>query len=280
MRCVIALTFLMTQAHVAPKYESLRIGSFERRYVVDVPANLAPGFGLVLVSHSFGGTALGIRRDLGLTKVMDHHKFLIVYLEGLPDKQGNPNFEVGYQFQPGKVDDAGYAKKVAEKVIAQYQLNPKAIFATGFSNGGDLSFYLARQKTQWLRAVAPLSGCMMTGWDQILTTTNPVSIMAVNGRADQTTRWFGDPANKDGWGAYLGVQQVADWWIKGLSLDHKEETSGDEVERTRWSKLGSDIEYILYTVPKGDHRIFEHLQDPDRPISEEILSFFERHWPG
>ena len=257
--------------------ETLKIDGRERSYLLDVPKKLRPGAGLVLVCHGFGGSAADMRSWAGFSQILDHHNFAIAYLDGLPDAKGKRNFQVEYQFQNPKIDDVKFARTLAAELIQKFNLDPKKVFCAGMSNGADFSYYLARQRKLFVRAVAQVCGCMMVRWDKTLTAKNRIPILAVNGTADKTTLWDGDLANRDGWGAYYGTETVADYWTKSLALTAKETRTTGKLTRTRWSSRRDGAEYVLCALDGGGHDWPAHLEDPKRSLAEEILRFFERH---
>lgn len=246
----------------------------ERSYVLDVPKNPQ---GLVLVCHGFGGGAADMRGWAGFSKLADLHSFIFAYPDGLPDTKGKRNFQVEYQFQDPKINDVAFARQLVATLVQQYRLDPKRVFCTGMSNGADFCYYLARQSKPFVRAIAPIAGCMMVGWDRHLTEENRVSVLAVNGTADTTTLWEGDLPNRDGWGAYYGTEAVAERWVRDLALEKREVQPGKALTRTRWSTKRDRAEYVLYTRHGGGHDWPAHLGNPKRSLAEEILTFFAKH---
>lgn len=246
----------------------------ERSYVLEVPKNPQ---GLVLVCHGFGGSAEEMRGWAGFSKLADLHSFIFAYPDGLPDTKGKRNFQVEYQFQDPKINDVAFARQLVATLVQQYQLDPKQVFCTGMSNGADFSYYLARQSKPFVRAIAPIAGCMMVCWDKTLTAKNRIPIFAVNGTADTTTLWDGDLANRDGWGAYFGTEVVAAYWVKALGLTERESQTQGKLTRTRWGAKRDKTEFVLYTRGGGGHDWPAHLDNPKRSLAEEILAFFERH---
>ena len=246
----------------------------ERSYLLEVPKNPQ---GLVLVCHGFGGSAEDMRGWAGFSKILDAHHFVFAYLDGLPDAKGKRNFQVEYQFQDTKINDVKFAQLLVAQLIKQYKLDPKRVFCTGMSNGADFSYYLARQSKPIVRAVAPIAGCMMVGWDKTLTAKNRIPIMEVHGTKDAVTLWDGDLKNRDGWGPYYGTEAVAAHWVKSLALSERDSKTSGTLTRTRWGTKRDATEFVLHTINGGGHDWPTHLDDPKRSLAEEILGFFEKH---
>ena len=213
----------------------------------------------------------------GFSKILDAHPFVFAYPDGLPDAKGKRNFQVEYQFQDPKINDVKFAQQLVAQLVRQYKLDPKRVFSTGMSNGADFSYYLARQTKPLVRAIAPIAGCMMVGWDKTLTAKNRIPIMEVHGTKDNVTLWDGDLQNRDGWGAYLGTEAVAAHWGKSLSLTEREAKTRGKLTRTRWWTKRDTTEFVLYTLDGGGHDWPAHLEDPNRSLAEEIVLFFEKH---
>ncbi len=259
------------------RVQSISVDGRKRIYLLDAPQHRKPGAGLILVCHGFGDSADSIREYSGFQKHMNEHNFVFAYLEGTKDKDGKRNHQVEYAFQEPNIDDVKYARQVVEKLIRQFHLDPKRVYCTGMSNGADFSYYLARQKKPFVRAIAPVAGTMMAVWDKHLTQQNRVAIMEIHGTADEVTLWQGDMANRDGWGAYLGTDAVAKWWVDTLNLQKQEQRKDKGVILDRWWTDKGSSEYLLYTIPGGKHVWPQHLGTSERSLAEEIIAFFERH---
>lgn len=258
-------------------FHSLTVDGRQRSYLLDLPANLSPGAGLILVCHGFGDSPEAIRDYSGFHKLVNEHAFVFAYLEGTRDREGKRNHQVEYAFQDPKIDDVKYARTVVTQLVRQYHLDPKRVFCTGMSNGADFSYYLARQPKPFVRAIAPVAGCMMAVWDAHLTRQSRMAIMEVHGTADEVTLWQGDMANRDGWGAYLGTDAVAKWWVDRLGLTEQEQQEEGGIGLKRWWTDRDSSEYRLYIVPGGKHVWPERLGNPERTLAQEIVAFFEKH---
>jgi polyhydroxybutyrate depolymerase len=94
---------------------------------------------------------------------------------------------------------------------------------------------------------------------------------------DTTTRWAGDPMNRDGWGAYLPVEEVRKAWVGGLGLERSEVKGlSGGIRRHRASTSKDGCEVLLYEIPTGGHRWPANLGDAGKSTAAEIIEFFER----
>ncbi|MBN9693758.1 MAG: prolyl oligopeptidase family serine peptidase [Verrucomicrobia bacterium] len=248
-----------------------------RRVVIDLPPDRKPRAPLLFVFHGFTDSAAGIRATTEFTSVARQRGWVVAYPEGSRDAKGRTFFQVGYDFHRDEtVNDVRALGELAGRLTRDLDLDARAIFATGFSNGGDLCYYLAAQPDPFVVAVAPVAGTMMSTWGSGLRPAARIPILAVNMVDDKTTLWLGDPLNRDGWGAYLSVPDVRRAWVEGLGLernDVKELPGG--LRRHRAGTAKDACEVRLYEVPVGGHRWPANLGDPGKSTTTEIVEFFE-----
>ncbi len=256
-----------------------------RTFLLDVPDDLQPGAPLVLVIHGYTGQATDLRDYTGFDAISKEHGFVAVYPQGTRDARGQTFFDVGYDFHTERVDDVGFLRALADRLVVDLEVDADSVFATGHSNGGDMSYVLACQTDAWVRAIAPVSGTMMA--DNACTPSRRTSVMEVHGTADDITYFEGDPENVDGWGAYLSTNEVMDFWVDQLDLELEETSAlpdldrddGSTVALTRWSTAVDDEEVRLYLVEDGGHDWPGAWGNGDLQTSEAIWDFFEAHRP-
>jgi polyhydroxybutyrate depolymerase len=259
----------------------LTLDGRDRLFILDVPSKLKHGAPLVMVFHGFTGSAKEIRRLTGFAKLTEQHGFVAVYPQGTRDSKGKSFFNVGYEFHRDQsVDDVRFVRGLAERLTRDLHLDPRAVFATGFSNGGDMSFLLGTQREPFVAAIAPVGGTMMASWAKSFRPSTRLSVLAVNARDDTTTLWDGDMNNRDGWGAYLGTEAVMDLWVKGLALERIERKSPSKsIQLNQWSTKTDTTEARLYAIESGGHRWPPTLGNESETTAETIWRFFERHRP-
>ena len=257
----------------------LVFGGIDRTFVLDVPREVRPGAPLVMAFHGFTGSAKGFRELAGFTPLVEKFGFVAVYPQGTTDSNGRAFFNVGYEFHRNqKVDDAEFARGLADRLVRDLGLDERAVYATGFSNGGDMSFFLGAQKNPFVSAIAPVAGTMMDSWARDFRPATRISVLAVNATHDRTTLWDGDLKNRDGWGAYLGTEAVLDLWINGLGLTQVNRVAlPQSIHRTRWSAVSDNTEVELYERGVDGHEWPRHLGEEATPTAEVIWRFFDTH---
>jgi polyhydroxybutyrate depolymerase len=259
----------------------LVFGGIDRTFNLDVPRVVRPGAPLVMVFHGFTGSAKGVRELAGFTPLVEKYGFVAVYPQGTIDSKGRAFFNVGYEFHwDQKVDDAEFARGLAARLVRDLGLDERAVFATGFSNGGDMSFFLGAQKNPFVSAIAPVAGTMMESWARDFRPVARISVLAVNAKHDRTTLWDGDMKNRDGWGAYLGTEAVLGLWVKGLGLTNVNRVAPTpSIRMTRWSSVADNTEVKFVVLGVGGHEWPRDLGDEANPTAEVIWRFFDDHHP-
>ena len=264
---------------------TITVDGRHRTFLLDVPKNLKPGAALVLVFHGYTGSAVKIHASSGFTPLTEEHGFVAAYPQGTMDARGNTFFNVGYEFhKESKVDDVKFANELTSRLVKDLALDPDAVFSTGMSNGGDMSYFLASQPDPFVRSIAPVAGTMMVSGNEAFVPKKRLSVMEVHGTDDTITRWNGDLENRDSWGAYYGTDAVMRFWIDGFALKKSEITRIEnipserkQIQLHRWWTATDDTEVLLYEILKGKHSWPVNLGRQEVSTAAEIWSFFDRH---
>lgn len=304
--CIVSFIFVMFNLNADQNNITKQIlihNGVEREYIIYIPENLPLNASLVVVAHGYTSSADNIMSYSGMNKVADKEKFLVVYPQGTSDLRENNFFNVGYDFHKESIiDDLDFIKKLIKKLVNEYTINPDHVFATGMSNGGDLSYFLACYASDVFAAVAPIAGSMMQKTLIECNPENPMPIFEVHGNADDITLFNGDMDNKDGWGPYPSIPSVIDFWVNHNSLelyekyellDKNKADKSTIIFHKYWSN-DSNIEVWFYEINNGGHHWpllkspYSFLKNPlrwsffrsgnrDIDTSTEIWSFFSRY---
>ena len=263
--------------------QSILHNGISRDYILYIPENLPTNAPLVVVSHGYTSSAKTMMSYSGMNKVADEEKFLVVYPQGTKDQRGNNFFNVGYEFHASsKVDDLGFIKALVTKLTDDYQVNPNHIFATGMSNGGDLSYFLACYASDMFQAVAPIAGTMMQTTIETCKPQKGMPIFAVHGKADEITYFDGDMANRDKWGPYPGIPAVIEHWIDLNAVEISKQVDLDNI--TNFTASQEALSFDRYLSETSDHEVWLYIHSgghdwslKELDTSSEIWNFFTRY---
>ena len=161
IRLLFSLLFVISSCLVAEERSIIHEG-VEREYLVHIPDNFTEDSPIVFVIHGYTDSAKQIMEYSGMNEVSDREGFIVVYPQGTIDSQGNTFFNVGYEFhKDSTIDDVSFIRDLFVSLSEEYSLKRKQGFATGMSNGGDMSYLLACTSADLFRAVAPVAGSLM-----------------------------------------------------------------------------------------------------------------------
>lgn len=215
---VFLFLFMAAQPALAEEKSSVLMGDTTRDFYVHVPPQAAAGkmLPVVIALHGGGGNALQFAQQTGLDAVADKYGFLAVYPEGTGAfiRQSIRTWNAGRccgGAARGKIDDVGFISAVIDKLVAEYNADPKRVYATGHSNGAMMSYRLACQLSSKIAAIAPNSG------QRVFDDCHParhVPVLHLHGTADPCALYNGGDKCGGCFGRALGMSALmpGDTW--------------------------------------------------------------------
>ena len=221
IRLIILLSFFHSSVLVSEQRMVIHEG-VEREYIIHVPENLNQDSPIVFVIHGYTGSAEGIAAYTGMNNIAEREGFIAVYPQGTIDSNGNTFFNVGYEFNDDSpINDVSFIRELVRSISQEFNLKRKKAFATGMSNGGDMSYLLACTSSDLFKAVAPVAGVLMKGLKDSCELSSPVPIFEIHGTADKISLFEGDLNNEGGWGAYYDLPSTIDFFAERYQLTNK-----------------------------------------------------------
>jgi polyhydroxybutyrate depolymerase len=213
----LALAGLVAMSPAAAADRSTAIHQVEsdgltRSYYLHVPpgpgAEPAP---LVLVFHGGGGNGPGTERLTRFSALADRERFLVAYPEGI-GRNWNDGREISRsQAHREHVDDVGFVTVMLEAIARAHAVDPRRVYATGISNGGIFSHYLASHLASRIAAIAPVVGGIADPPDPWFRPERPVSVLILQGTADPLVPYHGGPI-AFGRGRIIDTEDAARRW--------------------------------------------------------------------
>jgi polyhydroxybutyrate depolymerase len=146
-------------------YDSMVFDGLERTYFVHLPQNYNSSVSYSLIFAMHGGGALGYQGIEGqsqLSELSDLENFIVVYPEGL-ERLGFRTWNAGDCCPSASAlgtNDIGFIDALLEKLKLEISINEKKVYATGFSNGGQLAYKLANRYPNKFAAVSAVAGVL------------------------------------------------------------------------------------------------------------------------
>lgn len=155
-------------------------GGLSRTYLVRIP----PGYTgaptpVVLLFHGWLETPEKIAWRTHFDAAADARGMIAVYPQGT-DNSWNAGSCCGSAPGAG-IDDVGFVRDLIDQLEIDYCVDPKRVFATGFSNGGMLSNRLGCELSEKIAAIGPVAGPLAMTTCQ---PTRPVSMIEIHGTSD------------------------------------------------------------------------------------------------
>lgn len=170
--------------------QTLIHNGIKRSYVIRAPREPAQRSGrmpLVLVLHGGGGNADNAESMTGFTEKAASEGFIVVYPEGTGRFKNklltwNARHCCGYAMDH-QVRDVEFINALLDKLIADYPVDPRRIYATGLSNGGMMTHRLGIELSNRFAAIAPVVAALFGDESK---PPYPVSALMLNGMLDKS----------------------------------------------------------------------------------------------
>lgn len=171
------------------------VGGVTRSFNVHVPASYAgqAPAPLVLDFHAMGMTAEWERNNSGLLELSDQEGFVGVWPVGLDN-----TWNVGPCCGEPNVDDFTFVTTLVKELSTEACIDQRAIYATGFSFGGAMAYYLVCQHAEVFAAAAVSSMDLFASSEVACNPSRPVSVIAFRGTDDPVIPYAGGLASPPG----------------------------------------------------------------------------------
>ena len=279
---------------------TIAFSDLQRRYLVHVPkkyvaANPTP---VVIVFHGGGGNPESMVRLTGMNAKSDEAGFIVVYPYGtgrLADNllTFNGGGCCGYAME-NKIDDVGFTRAMLDDLATVANVDTNRVFATGLSNGGIMSHYVASELSDRIAAIAPVGGPLMMDAPNA---KRAVPVMHFHGTNDEFAPFKGGfgkgPLGRAGITEFRSVEHTIQSWIKANGCKTEPEVvalpdkaaDGMKCIRKTWSGGKDGSEVVLIEIENGGHTwpgnepVVAKLGPSTKDISANDLmwEFFQKH---
>lgn len=253
---------------------------------------------VIIAYHGGGANPESMVRLSGLNEKSEQAGFMVVYPFGTGRLEDhlltfNGGECCGYAMQ-NKIDDVAFTRALLDDLAAVTNLDASRVFATGLSNGGIMSHYVASELSDRIAAIAPVGGPLMM---EAPSAKRPVSVIHFHGTNDDFAPFkggFGKGAlGRAGITEFRSVEHTIQSWIKANGCKPEPEVvalpdkadDGMKCTRKTWSGGKDGSEVVLIEIENGGHTwpgkepIVALLGKSTKDISANDLmwEFFQKH---
>ncbi|QDU63375.1 Esterase PHB depolymerase [Planctomycetes bacterium Pan216] len=239
----------------------------ERSYFVFTPSTLSERSPVVFVFHGGGGKARGFARRRGLNEFAEKEGFLVVYPQGYGGNWNDGREAPAINAQREKVDDVKFVRSIVAELAKSHPIDRSRIYATGISNGGIFSHYLAANASDLFAAIAPIIGGLAEPVADDFSPSHPISVLIIQGDSDGLVPIDGGAvggrllARR---GRVISTDETIKKYLEANDIDGEptvttiEESQPDDgttTEVRRYPLGNDDVRVEVYVVKNGGHTI-------------------------
>lgn len=252
-------------------------GNRTRTYVVHVPITYqdTQPYAVILSFHGYGGTATAMDRSSGFTQLSEQQHFIAAYPQGVLDGIGKPFWASAGPIDFG-IDDVLFVSHILDDLQKNFCVDPQRIFATGFSNGGGMTWLLSCRFAGRIAAFAPISGNFYA-FAGGCHPGRPVPILDIHGTKDPLLPYNGIPASANpAWPLPSIPQWLQDWATRnGCASGPTVFLHAGNVIGEQWNGCPGNSAVVHYRIVGGVHTGPPPING--RSPAAVIWSFFQTH---
>jgi polyhydroxybutyrate depolymerase len=233
--------------------KTVQVGSTSRSYVLHVPASYdgSKAVPLVVDFHAIPGTGAGERASSPYPTQTDPEGAIMAFPSGLNGPLGAA-WNVGPCCVDKGIDDVAFARALVGQVETIACIDPKRVYAVGFSMGGGMAYYLACRAADVFAAVAPAAFDLMQ--EELVDCKPPraITVISFRGTADMVVPYGGGySATVPGMAVnFLGAQGTFKKWAE-IDQCTDSPSAEDNNGCSSYSACQSGVEVILCTKQGG-----------------------------
>lgn len=247
------LSFLFTLNDLSAQITgSIIHEGISRSYRLFLPSNYQNYQSLPLVFNLHGFDSNAEQQELysAMNQVADTAKFFVCYPNGFENA-----WNVGWEFGSDK-DDVGFINALIDTISANYNVNLEAVFSCGMSNGGFMSYKLACELNDRIKAIASVTGAMVLSEAQNCTPGASVPVMQIHGTLDDVVLYNGSPL------VNIPIEELVGNWVDINNCVLEADTipvpdiapgDGTTSERIEYNDCDDDSRVIFYKITGGGH---------------------------
>jgi polyhydroxybutyrate depolymerase len=275
------------------KHQSLNIDGLQRSFQYYLPEAHTPSALLVFALHGSMGSSNDMRWQTGFG--FEHiaatdKNLIVVYPNGFERHWNDCRATASYSANTQNIDDIAFFKEMITYFTEIHGINPDAVFATGVSNGGHMSYKLAMEMPEQITAIAPIvANIPVTENLDCTPKQQPMSVTIFNGMQDPVNPFEGGKVvlfGNDSRGTVMSSSESINYWLNLVSDKPDTHTVKDTASKSKIEEWqAGNYRFELYHLNETGHVIasnkvrFGRLAGPNASgieVVDEIWQFFKQ----
>jgi len=247
----------------------IRVDHLMREYIAWLPVayrNKGP-LPVAFAFHAGFGRAGSFEKQAALHLAGEAANFIIVYPEGYK-RSWNAGDCCGAAMREG-IDDCKFVRSILDDLDSIVKIDRRRVYATGFSNGARLCYFLAGVMADTIAAIAPVSSAVLTG----NIPARPVPVFHFHGLEDEWAPYRGGQSVRKNAPASAPVEKGLEFWrrVAGTSVERRADLFGNAAECIIYSGGYDGAKVQLCKIPGlGHHWPGGHMTDAYRRFDERF----------
>lgn len=233
---------------------SLQVGGTTRSYILHVPTAVTgqTPVPLVLDFHPILADDNYEAANSGYKALADQEGFVVAFPDGIDNA-----WNIGPCCTMSRtVDDLGFARALVTKIEGGGCIDPKRVYAVGYSMGGGMSHYLGCNAADVFAAIAPAAFDLLEESEEPCHPARPITEISFRGTADPIVPYAGGASNPpNGLNVtihFLGAQGTFQKWAQ-LDGCTGSPSAADSNGCSAYSQCKDGVEVTLCTTQGGGH---------------------------
>jgi len=274
---------------------SINFDGMVRSYKVHAPPsyNALSPTPLVITFHGGGGNSEAMRIFTNMDSTSNREGFIVVYPEatgdtllGQPAGGWNACDSCGAKLMiENNNDDVGYIAKMIDKLTGDFVIDKNRIFATGHSNGAQMTFRLACELSDRIAAIAPV-GMQALNMETCEKLKRPMPLILIHGTEDNCSLYDGGKCGgcfAKFFNNYFQHPLIAPYYpdYEPIDVGQFQFSCGsipDHIER--WKTINQVSKASKITYKNGDAECVTYGPDEEGEITLCTIRSLGHAWPG
>ena len=241
----------------------------ERPAQVLIPGSLKPKVAapLIVALHGFTASTSELMSLMNLSGEANKRGVVLAVPSGTRNNDGLTFWNATgscCDFNGSGVDDSQYLMDLVKQVSSKVSIDQKRIYFVGHSNGGFMSYTVACNNSDKIAAIVNLAGSTYAD-SSLCNADHPVSVLQINGTADELIHIAGGNVFDDAKQPYPSVLDETSYWagINGCStkvpavvgkakFNYESAIAGSETTKSAY-KCPKGVAVEMWTIADGRH---------------------------